>query len=597
MLPCGDPENESADRVPRREFLAQAAGIASALTLGPRAVGWLRAAGLGASVAPALSGCSTVHRTAEDMARRLIIAINMDVRTLDPAMSNMALDGTIICLIHENLTWFDRKLRLIPRLALSWESPDGAMSWIFKLRPGVKFHDGTEFTADAVKKHFERIKNPATRSNRLNKVQDVEGIDVIDPLTVRFRMAKPHAMWPTVLRDAFASIACPTAIDKAEAMAAEENARKVAAAGTTPDGKPKEVPVPALSTEFYPRFPTGTGPYMFEAYEPDQYIRLRRNPNHRDVHLYHFEEVEFRPVREPTTRLIMLEQGRVDIAEIMEAHVEPAIKSGRVAITSVSRLRDSYIGLNYMKPPFNDVRVRQAVNYAVDRDDIVKNVFRGHAEPMLGPFPRSLPAFNTEMETYKYNPEKAKALLKEAGYEKGFEATLWAMDTATDTNLAVILSEQLRRLGIRLNIIRYDRAVYWDKFDAYLTNDGKKYPTKEGVFDMFVAGWTGGETPHGYLYYLFRSDDSSNSSFYENPEVDRLLAESLKTTDEAARDEIYKKLQEIIVTDAPWIFGYHNHLVLGMNPLLEGFQAHAAGDWDLEGVLRRGAVRERKGAE
>lgn len=580
-------ETGPRDGVSRREFLTRGVGLASALAMGPGAVRALQAIGVSAVTAPILSGC-TGSREANDLARRLVISITMDIKTLDPAMANMALDGTIICLIHENLTWFNREFQLIPRLALSWESAENARSWTFKLRPGVRFHDGEEFNAEAVKIHFDRIRNPLTNSNRQNKVQDLESVEVVDPLTVRFRMKKPYSVWPVVLRDAFASIVSPGAARRAEQMAAAENARKagVAVEELTPEILKRVAPV-SRSTEFYRDFPVGTGPYNFETYEADRFIRLRRNPHHRDAALFHFEEVEFRPVREPTTRLVMIEQGRVDLGEVMEAHVEPAEKTGHVRVAAVPRLRDCYIGLNYLKPPFNDVRVRRAVNYAVNRDKIVEHVFRGHAEPMYGPVPPSLPAFNREMETYRYDPEKARVLLKEAGYEKGFRAVLWAMDTLTDTNLAVVLSEQLRQVGIDLEILRYDRSVYWDRFDAYLTSDGKKYPTKPGVFDMFVAGWTGGEMPHGFLYYLFRSNDSSNAGFYENPEVDRLLAESLEVTDEAKRDAIYKKLQAIIVADAPWIFAYHSQLIMGMNPTLEGFTPHPAGDWELAGVGRK----------
>ncbi len=580
MRSCGDTDNDTERSVSRRDFLAQAGVFASALTLGPRAAAWLRAAGVSAVAAPLVAGCSG-FRTAEDAARRLIIAINMDVRTLDPALANMALDGSIICLIHENLTWFDSQFRLIPRLALSWESPDDALTWIFKLRPGVKFHDGTEFNAEAVKSHFDRILDPATQSNRRNKVQDMEFAEVMDPLTVRFRMKKPYSVWPEVLRDAFASIASPTATAKAEATARAANAAQVKSAGGAAGSAP---PVPKTSPEYYRDFPTGTGPYMFEAYEPDQYILLRRNPDHRDAALYTFEQVEFRPVREPTTRLISLEQARVDVGAIMEAHIQPAEKAGLVRVSSVPALRVSYIGLNCQKPPFNDVRVRQAVNYAVNRDDIVKHVFRGHADPMLGPLPPSLPAFNREMETYDYSPDRARELLDQAGLKNGVDVDLWAMDSVEHTNLAVILSEQLRNVGVRLNIIRYDRAVYWDKFDAYLTSDGKKYPTKEGVFDMFIAGWTGGEIPHGYLYYLFRSTDSSNAIFYENAEVDRLLAESLHTADPVERDKIYKRLQAIIVDEAPWIFAYHPRVILGVNPRLPNFEALSTGEWELAGL-------------
>jgi len=538
------PEDQAGGQLNRRTFLARSAATLAAGAGLP----FLAGSSMGV-----LGGC-TARRSEADLAKKLVIGIWSDVRTLDPAMCNMALDGAIVCNIHEPLTWFGLDLKLAPKLALSWEAENDARAWVFKLRPNVTFHDGTPFNAEAVKFHFDRIRFPETKSNRLTKIAKLDHSEVIDDLTIRFHMKGPFAVWPILIRDAFASIVSPT--------------------------RAREAPVP----EQYKWHPVGTGPYEFVEYRPDQFIRLRKNHRHWDAANYHVEELEFRPVREPTTRLILLEQGELDIADLSYAHAEVIEKAGHVHVDRVPALRISYIGLNYQKPPLNDPRVRRALNYAINREDIIKYAFRGTYDASYGPLPHSLPAYNANTTKYMYDPTRAKQLLADAGHAKGLRLTLWSMDRAADRAMAETLHEQMRMVGVDLNIVMYDQAVYWDKFDAFLTDKGEKFPTRDGVFDMFLAGWTGGESAYGFLDPLFRSTSSSNSSFYENKEVDRLLDEALNTADEAARDEIYKRVQEIIVDDAPWVFAYFTRLLIGHGKRITGWKVHPAGEYEIAGV-------------
>lgn len=535
-------EQDSPLNLSRRQFLKGTAGAVATRVLGvclpPGAV--------------VLSGC-TDSRKPEELAKRLVIAIDERIRTLDPAFQTMALDSWVICNIFDPMTWFSRDLKLIPRLALSWESPDNANTWIFKLRPDVKFHDGTACDAAAVKFHFDRIKDPATESKRTTKVSKIESIEVVDPLTVRFVMNQPDAMWPVVARDSFAGIVSPTA------------ARAV---------PPKE----------FTNNPVGSGPYMFVEQQQGERILLRRNPNYWNSDEFRVEEVEFRTVREPTTRLILLEQGSIDVCNVTFAHTEVAEKSKGIEILQAPKLAVRYVGFNNMKPPFDDVRVRRAANMAINRADLVRYGFRGNADPLLGPLPTVMPNFNKDMETYHYDPDRAKALLKEAGYPNGIDVVMWTKDDVEDTNLGVVTADQLRHVGIRVEILRYDRNVYWEKFDPYLTLKLQWFPRKAGVFDLFAAGWVGGEHPTGYLDPLFRSTSYSNNTFYKNPKVDELLLASLNTLDEELRGKIYDQIQELIVQDAPWIFCYSSRTLWGINPRVKNMHIHPAGEYEFGGV-------------
>ncbi len=530
----------------RRDFLKVAAGA-----MGMRLLGVCLPPG-----ALVLSGC-TEERSPKEMIKRMIVAIDERVQTLDPAYQTMALDSYVICNIYDTLTWYNRELELVPRLALSWESPDNAYSWIFKLRPGVKFSDGTPCDAEAVKFHFDRIKDPATASQRRSKVLKMKSVEAVDPLTVRFEMTEPYSVWPVVLRDAFSGIVSPTAVRK-------------------------------FGNEAFTLHPTGSGPYMVAEQEQGERILLKRNPHYWRADEFSVPEVEFRVVREPTTRLILLEQGAIDLCSITFAHTEVAEKSAKVEIIKAPKLAVRYVGFNNMKPPFSNIRVRQAANMAINRNALVKYGFRDNADPLLGPLPTVMPNFNKNMKTYDFDPKAAKALLVEAGYPNGMDVVLWTKDDVDDTNLGVVVADQLRDIGIRVQILRYDRNVYWEKFDPYQTLDLQWFPEKDGVFDLFAGGWVGGEHPHGYLDPLFRSTSTSNSSFYKNDEVNRLLQESLATVDEAKRNEIYDRLQAIIVQDCPWIFAYSSRMLWGINPRIKNMHVHPAGEYEFQGVTMGG---------
>lgn len=551
------PQPDDADEpLSRRRFLGRAAAWSA-----------------GAALAPLLAACDT-RRTVEDQGRRLVIAIPRGILSLDPAQAIMALDGFIICNIHETLTWHDLSAKLGPKLALSWEPAEDGRVWTFKLRPDVKFHDGTPFDSAAVKHHFTRLKDPATKSKRVTKVSRLASIETPDPMTVRFLMNEPYAMWPVTIRDAFASIVSPTAVRRAEDEERERASR--------------ESRSPELAIAYHGA-PVGTGPYKFAKFEPERFVRLTRNPDHRDAAQHRFEEVEFRVVREPTTRVIFLEQGKLDVADLLFAHTDVAEKSGRVKVMKEPFLALRYVGLNNMKPPFDDIRVRRAVNMAVDREALVKHALRGNALAARGLIPPGVPGAANDLPWFDHDPEAARRLLREAGHAGGVDVTMWAIDDSLDTSLAVVMASQLAEVGVRVAIKRFDRATYWQQFDAYQTNTGGWFPTKAGVFDMFVAGWVGGEHPHGYLDPLFRSTSASNSAFYKNPEVDRLIGDSLKGTDETARLAVYRKLQETIVADAPWLFAYFPRTLWGVNPKLEGVRIHPAGEYELAGV-RLGGV-------
>jgi len=498
------------------------------------------------------SGC-TDRRTPEQMKNTLVIGTRDDIRTFDPVYQKMMLEGAAMALIQEPLTWYDKKQKLQPRLALSWETPDDCMTWIFRLRPGVKFHDGTPFNAEAVKFHFDRHLDPETAGQKTERLKDIDHIDVLDELTVAFHFKTPNCLFPESIRDPYGQIVSPTAVRK-------------------------------WGNDAYGRHVVGTGPFVLDDFEPGIRITMHKNPHYWNADAYPIERVEIVPVRENTTRLILLEQGVFDMAEIYWAHVDTAKHIPDIEVQSISTLSIRYIGFNVKKQPFDDVRVRRAANYAVDKEALAKYVLFGAVSAAKGPLSPVMPAHNPDVNPYTYNPEKAKELLREAGYPDGFDCDLWTMESGTYRAVAEAVVEYLRQVNIRARMITYDSAVYWDKFDEYLAPDGGEYPTKKGAYDIYIGGWTGGESPYSTLYPLFIGHSYHNSSFYDNPQVNDLLNGLKVVTDDDERLKVYRELQQIIVDDAPWIFAYHGQLTYGIRPRVKGFHVSPAEEFNLAGV-------------
>lgn len=501
----------------------------------------------------ALTAC-TERRTLEDRQTTLVYGFSENFKTFDSAKQIYAQESAIIQLVLESLVRFDNDLILQPCLATSWETPDDCKTWIFHLREGVRFHDGTPFNAEAVKFHFDRILDPETGATRRKLIEDVTEIEVLDEFTVAFRLNSPNCILPERLSNTFACIVSPTALlDRG----AEEFGRR----------------------------PAGTGPFMVEDWnQATMVIRMKRNPDYWLPDAIKFENLELRQVMENTTRLILLEQGVLDVADISYPHVNVVRESEEITLQTAPQLSIRYIGFNTQNPPFDDVRVRRAANYAINKQDMVEYVFFGVGSPAVGPFPDVLPAYNPEMTVYEYNPEKARQLLAEAGYPNGFECTMWSYESGLYRSTADACVNYLREIGIEVTLKVFDNAVYWNKFDEYLTVKGEQYPTKEGVYDLYVGGWVGGPTAHGYIEPLFQSYSYNNASFYINDQVDGLLAKFKNLPQEEDRNTVYREAQKIIVDEAPWIFAFHGQLNVGVRNHVKNFRVNQSGMYFFDGV-------------
>lgn len=498
-----------------------------------------------------LAGCID-RRSDEEMRGSIVYGFKDQLKTFDPTRMQYTQESAILMQVLQPLVRYNNDLELEPCLALSWSTPDNCMTWDFFLRPDVEFHDGTMFDAHAVKAHFDRTLDPRTAATRRARIAMIERTEVVDTLHVRFHLREPNCVLPEVITGTFASIPSPAAV--------------------------------ARHGVDFGRNPVGTGPFVFEEWVPDVRVKLRRFERYWNAEAIHIERLEFWPVPEHTTRYILLEQGVLDMADIEFPHVNLARVSPHFELQSVPMLAIRYVGFNTQKAPFADVRLRRAANMALDRENLIRHVFFGVGAPAAGPIPPNHGFFYEGIRRYDFDAAAARQLVEEAGWPEGFTADFWTRESGEYRVLAEATEEALRQVGIPTAIRPFDNAQYWTKFDAYIARDGRREPTKEGVFDLYIGGWAGGETAHGFLESLFMSGNYSNSAFYHNPEVDELLLAAKREVNDDRRRAIYNRIQEIVVDDSPWLFAYHPQLNIGVRSRVKGFRINPSNWLFFEGV-------------
>ena len=457
-----------------------------------------------------------------------------DSVTLDLAQ---ATDGESIkggIQVLENLVIFAKdSMNVEPQLATSWEVSKDGLVWTFKLRKGVKFHDGTPFNANAVKVSFERVidknhpfyKYGTWRYPALG-LGPVKEVKVIDDYTVALRTEKPYAPLVANLALWLCPILSPAAIEKYK--------------------------------EDIGRNPVGTGPYKFVKWVKDDQILLERNDDYWGEKS-HLDRIILKSIPEVSARFMALQSGAIDIADDLDPDsIEMAKKNPNFAVIERPSVNIGYLALNTKRPIVNNKLVRQAISHAIDKQTIIKTIFRGLAIPATNPFPPSMWGYNYKIKDYEYSVQKAKDLLAKAGYPNGFNIELWAMPVSRGympepVKTAELIQGYLAAVGINAKIVRHEWGVYLDK-------------TAKGEHDLCMLGWLGGNAdPDNFLYGLLSADvtkpPAANIAFWENAEFTKLVKDAQSMFDKAKRASNYLRAQEIFHEEAPWVPLVHSTIV------------------------------------
>jgi ABC-type transport system substrate-binding protein len=460
----------------------------------------------------------------------LIYAAGADPDSLDPANTDSNPGEAVGHMVHNYLVRFDAKVNLHPDLATKWTQSKDGLTWTFTLRKGVKFHDGTPFNAEAVKYNFDRFigQEKPLKSGLHEPI--IKSVDVVDEHTVRFNLKVPFAFFLNNLAHSASGIVSPAAHKKW--------------------GKDLTL------------HPTGTGPFKFVEWVRGDRVVLERNDDYYEGKA-RLEKIIIRTVREDSARVLGLQAGDYDlIVRIPPEEVPRLMREGRVRIYGEQSNRAIRIAFNVTKKPLDDVRVREALNYAIDKESIVKNIYQDMAAvipTLVGPLNIGYAA----VKGYPYDPAKAKKLLADAGYPNGFEINLWTPKGRylKDYELAQAVQQQLAAVGVKAKLETFE----WGAYLAQL-----RKPKDEAKQELYLIAWapSTGEARWG-IYPITACDQwrpkGSNDSFYCNKELDEKIAKAVASTTMKDRDAELRKAQEILVKDPAAIYLLATKETVGMS--------------------------------
>ncbi|MEL7567006.1 MAG: glutathione ABC transporter substrate-binding protein [Dehalobacterium sp.] len=484
---------------------------------------------------------------APQIAEELIVLTGSDASTFDPHFCTDSATEIFNKNIYSNLVKFNSDMELVPDLAESWDVSEDDLTWTFKLRQGVNFHDGTPFNAEAVKISFERLLDPAKGSPRRSVLEVIDKVEVVDENTVNITTKTPCGSLLQQLAHPVSAIISPAALEK--------------------------------YGDQFSSHPVGTGPFKFVEWKIGEELVLERNDAYFDG-APQVVKVYFRVVPEDATRSLLLESGSADIAmRLPVTEVERLQGNADVSINESDTIMTMYIALNNNKGPLKDVKVRQAMNYAVDKSVIVNDILGGLATLADAPISPYTWGY-ASIGAYPYDVEKAKQLLTEAGYANGIDLEIWTPvgRYLMDTQVAENLQAQWAKAGINVKIRQWE-------FQALMSE------VKKGEFDMVLLGWSPstGDADQG-LYPVFHSSQwppASNRAHYKNTAVDKLLDDAKVEVDSEKRAELYKQAQQTITDEAAWTFLYYPKQALAYRSNVSGIQVLPTEHILLEDVVKK----------
>ena len=451
----------------------------------------------------------------------LNVAIQVDVDTFDHHGNTTIAVANLVDYMLETLVEVDEDGTIVPSLATSWEISDDGLKYTFHLRDDVTFTDGTPFNAEAVKYNIERIADPDVEVADAYPYDQITKIEIPDDYTIIWYLDTPISSFlENMLQTNFSMMSPAFAPKGSDLYTAVGNSH-----GTV-----------------------GTGPYVFKEFVIGDHLTLTKNENYWGEAPY-YDEINFYVVPDAATRETMLLSGQVDVAVLPPITDVPALEANPdITVSQVPSNRFLYVAFNEDNELFQDPRVRQAFNYAVDKDAIIENVMFGAATKMDSPMPSMFFGY-CPTGSYDYNPDKARELLAEAGVEEGTEFEFWAPSSryVQDFQVAEAISGYLADIGI----VAVPQTFEWSSYISAVLNTEENRADRP---DMFMLGW-GGTAYHGsHTMYIYKSGAYFNGHNYSNAEVDELADIAIAAANREESANTYCEINKIIWEDAPIIF-------------------------------------------
>lgn len=447
--------------------------------------------------------------------------------SLDPNGPAGSGQNVILPYIYDSLVYRDTDNTYKPFLAESWEiAPDGK-AITFKLRPGLTFHDATPLNAEAVVFTYDRLRDKGSKSPLASGVATITAIDALDAQTVRFVFSQPT---PTFLGTAsmpYAGIVSPQAVQTQGAAFGQQ--------------------------------PVGSGPFKLKEWQPGVSVTLAPNPDYRWAPAGLKQDsrptatLVFKFIPDATTQLTALQAGEADIVFVNQPeHIARLQQDKNVRVVETPLNGLVYLGFNCQKAPYDDPLVRQALSYAINKDEIIQVALGGLGQHAFAPLASSLPGFDPSLKRYElgYDPARARALLAEAGFSQGADGAwrrgadklggvLLTSSRAPNDAVAILLQSQLKAVGVPVEIRQLDSSAATEA-------------STKGQFDLLLWRYDWNDADVLNIYLSSANIGRTNRVFYSNPTLDDLLTKAGRTMDEKARADLYVEAQKVILTDAPW---------------------------------------------
>jgi ABC-type transport system substrate-binding protein len=486
-----------------------------------------------------------------------------DIPTLDPALGYDTASWQFEEMLFSTLLDYDASGVLAPELATDWEVGPDDRTYTFHLRRDARFSNGRTVEAGDIRFAIERVLDPRTRSPGAEFFRgivgaeacaaaacSVSGLAVPDAQTLRITLSEFDPLFLHKLAMPFAAAVPP-----------EEAARW---------------------GEDFARHPVGSGPYVLREWLSGQRLVLRRNPDYFVPGVPRLEGVTRLVGVNEQLEWLKYESGQLDVSVIPPAEFVQVMHEPRYRdlVYRETTLRTSYLGMNCRLPPFTDRRVRQAMNYAVNKDKLLR-LINNRGVVAAGVVPPTMPGYHADIHGYDFDPARARELLRAAGYAQGFSTTLWVRFDDTTLRLAQSVQQDLAEVGVHLQI----KSLAWGPF-LEAVRSGDEVP-------FFSLGWEADfPDPSNFLEVLFhsRSIGANNNTNYSNPAVDALLDAAAHTVDTAARFRLLQEVEQRVVDDAPWVFLYHPVSYRIVNPRVRDFRLHPFRPERYEHVWLEGAA-------
>jgi glutathione transport system substrate-binding protein len=472
-------------------------------------------------------------------AKDVVFAVASTFTTTDPYDANDTLSQAMAKSFYEGLFTFDKDMKMVPVLAESHEVSKDGLVYTIKLRHGVKFHDGTDFKAEAVKVNLERVTNPENKLKRFGLYNNnIAKVEAVDDYTARITLKTAFSPFINLL-------AHPSTVMISPAALKEYGNRDIA---------------------FHP---VGTGPFKFVEWKQTDYLKVAKFDGYWRKGYPKVDTITWKPVVDNNSRAALMQTGEAHFTYPVPYEVTEVLKSKPdLEVVAAPSIVLRYLSMNTQQKPFDNVKVRQAIAYAINKEALAKVAFNGYAEPAQGFVPQGV-EYAVKMGAWPYDVAKAKQLLTEAGYPNGFETELWsAYNYSTAQKVTQFLQQQLQQIGIRTKITLLEAGQRVERVESW--QDPKTAPVR-----LYYVGWSTSTGEADWAIRPLLGGDSwpprlFNTAYFKSDKVDGDLRKAQLTTSNTEKAALYKDAQEELWKDAPWAPLVTERLLSAHNKKLSG---------------------------